>query len=405
MDLTGVVSDIYMCHWDQQLIAKLQEISMDVILYKRYKDDVNLVSDGGRDVEKAAVMSEVKEIADTVDPSLTVTTDCAENHADGRTPVLDLKVWIGEDGHGNNKVLFSHYMKEVASKATIHWRSSHGNDMKRNVMINELTRIFRNCSSLIPWNETSNHITHFMKRMQFSGYPVVVRREVVAEAVKKFEKCAEQGARTQDGCGLLQQNQPRTDKWQQWYQRNGGYESVMFVEATPESELKKRIQMVVKRLHLKIKVVERAGCTIKSMLQRSNPFGVKDCLRDRCLICSQGCGTDCRTRGCVYEFLCVDCSRRYRGQTGRSIYERGVEHLKAWEREEDGCPLQRHANLYHGGGHFEVQVKVLSKCYGRPTKRLITEAVLIDELPDNEAMNSKSEWTYVKLGKVQVQRS
>ena len=52
-----------------------------------------------------------------------------------------------------------------------------------------------------------------------------------------------------------------------------------------------------------------------------------------------------------------------------------------------------------------MEVKVLSKCYGRPTKRLITEAVLIDELPDNEVMNSKSEWTYVKLAKVQVQRS
>ena len=36
MDLTGVVSDICMCHWDQQLIAKLQETSMDAILYKRY---------------------------------------------------------------------------------------------------------------------------------------------------------------------------------------------------------------------------------------------------------------------------------------------------------------------------------------------------------------------------------
>ena len=70
----------------------------------------------------------------------------------------------------------------------------------------------------------------------------------------------------------------------------------------------------------------------------------------------------------------------------------------------DDCPLQRHANLYHGGGPFEVRLRVLARCYGRPTRRMITEAVLIDEVPEEMAMNSKREWTYAKLGKVQTQR-
>ena len=186
-------------------------------------------------------MTEVKRMADSVDPSLKVTTDCKGNHADGRLPVLDLKVWIGKDENGNNKVLYSHYMKEVASRATIHWRSSHSNELKRNVMINEILRIFRNCSEDIPWNETSEHVSHYMKRMQFSGYPESVRRD-----------------------------------------------------------------------------------------------------------------------------------------------------------------MQRHANSHHNGGHFEVEVEILAQCYGRPTKRLITEAVLIDEIPSDKAMNNKSEWSYVKLAKVQV---
>ena len=191
---------------------------------------------------------------------------------------------------------------------------------------------------------------------------------------------------------------------QRWYAKHGDYESVMFVECTPESEMKKRIRGVIKRLGLKIKVVERAGCTIKGLLQRSNPFGVPNCLRDRCLICAQGCGTDCRTRGCVYEYKCEDCGRVYRGQSGRSLYERGVEHIKAWEKEDDDeCPLQRHANLHHGGGHFVAEVRVLARCYGKPTRRMITEAVMIDEVPNEQAMNNKSEWTYTKLAKIHVQ--
>ena len=138
--------------------------------------------------------------------------------------------------------------------------------------------------------------------------------------------------------------------------------------------------------------------TIKGLLQRSNPYGVRDCQRDKCLICCQGCGTDCRTRGCVYEYTCEECRRK----SSRSVYERNKKQLKQWEEGDDECPLQRHSNLYHNGGHFVAEVKVLAKCYGKPSRRLITEAVLIDELPNTMTMNGKSEWSYVKLAKVQM---
>ena len=43
LDLTGVVSDIYMCEWDKELICKIEGNSMRVQSYKRYKDDVDLI--------------------------------------------------------------------------------------------------------------------------------------------------------------------------------------------------------------------------------------------------------------------------------------------------------------------------------------------------------------------------
>ena len=60
----------------------------------------------------------------------------------------------------------------------------------------------------------------------------------------------------------------------------------------------------------------------------------------------------------------------------------------------------KHSMLYHNGGEFDVDIRVLAKCYGKPSKRKITEAVLIEELPNNKAMNSKKEWSYSKLSKV-----
>ena len=55
------------------------------------------------------------------------------------------------------------------------------------------------------------------------------------------------------------------------------------------------------------------------------------------------------------------------------------------------------AQLYHNGGGFRVEVKILKNCFGDLTTRRISEAVLIDELSANETMNAKSEWTYDKL--------
>ena len=118
-----------------------------------------------------------------------------------------------------------------------------------------------------------------------------------------------------------------------------------------------------------IKVVEKAGATIKGTLQRSNPFGVNHCGRMNCTICEGGNSTNCRTRGCVYEYVCGECERKYCGQTGRTIYERNREHMDAWDNGFDECPLQRHSNLFHNGERFDVEVKVVAKCYGRPTRR------------------------------------
>lgn len=77
--------------------------------------------------------------------------------------------------------------------------------------------------------------------------------------------------------------------------------------------------------------------------------------------------------------------------------------LIAWAKKDDACPLQRHANVFHNGGHFEVRLKILARCFGKPSHRLISESVLIDDIDDGMAMNNKNEWSFVKLAKIEVQ--
>jgi len=123
MDLTGVVSDIYMCKWDQGILEGMERAGMNTVMYKRYKDDVNVILEEEKESETVTdgeVMDRVKLIANGVDENLKVTTDCGDNYESKRVPVLDLEVWIGRNERNETKVLYSHYTKPVASRATIH---------------------------------------------------------------------------------------------------------------------------------------------------------------------------------------------------------------------------------------------------------------------------------------------
>jgi hypothetical protein len=86
-----------------------------------------------------------------------------------------------------------------------------------------------------------------MMRLQFSGYNAKFRMEVVNSALKAYDNI-----RRLDACGEKPMYRPRqwrrVDRAQEkrkkrdtWYKK-GGYESVIFVPATPKSILKQRYE-------------------------------------------------------------------------------------------------------------------------------------------------------------------
>ena len=402
LDLTGVVSDLYMLEWDRQLMRLMEADNMATVAYKRYKDDVDFVfhwdaevSIGEGESRDRVALDRVKVLADSIDPHLTVSTAVCSDFPDGRLPSLDVKMWIGPGKDGTTRILYTHYMKDVSSRSLMHYRSSHSDNMKVSVFINEVLRILRNCSPYTVWKEeAARHLSYFMRRMQYSGYSEETRFTVLSSALRKYDEKATSG-------NVLNHHHMAKSQAEklEWYREGGKYDSVMFVEATPQSQLKKEVEKVLRRHKVKIKVVERVGTTVKRALQKSNPFQPKDCGRSGCLFCAEGSGVDCRTRGVVYELWCKDCKRRYRGQTGRDVYCRGKEHV---DESDDKAVVRRHKELFHDGHDVELGCRVLSQCFGKPSRRLIHEAVLIDELKEDETMNSKREWSFVKLNKVVV---
>ena len=403
LDLTGVVADIYMSWWDGQLIVLLREARFFAILYKRYVDDINVVLemeiegeiDGQRDRD---VMEKVRAIANTIHPKTKATCDYGSNYEDGKLPMLDIKIWIGESTSGESKIMYEHYMKDVSSRHVINYRSAHPEDMKVNVLVNEALRILRNCSEHLPDEVKTNHLQYLVNRMQYSGYPQSYRYEVMARAFRIHNADVDRRG-----------TEPRRKRnKRKWYDEEK-YDGVMFVDVTLNGELKKRVEKSCKKNKMRIKVVEKINSTVKKELQQSNPFGREHCGRNDCVTCNLELPINCRKRGPVYEIFCVDCKetlekleKMYRGQTGRTTYHRMKEHFSKWESRTEDSVLHKHSMECHGGEEFDVSVRLLASCYGKPTTRLITEAIHIEEVPEENSMNEKSEWNYVKLPRVAV---
>ena len=84
MDLTGVMSDVNMCEWDKQVIKGIEDQSMMAEMYKRYIDDENVVLDVSEETgSDDETVQKVKVVADSVDPSLPVSTDHTTNYEEG----------------------------------------------------------------------------------------------------------------------------------------------------------------------------------------------------------------------------------------------------------------------------------------------------------------------------------
>ena len=193
-----------------------------------------------------------------------------------------------------------------------------------------------------------------------------------------------------------------------WFSKNGKYKSVMFVDATPNSELKNRVQKSANKNKVPVKVIEKVNNSIKRNIQKSNPFPILHCGREDCMMCKLKCKTSCRIRGIVYELVCTDCNKiLYRGQSSRSGYERINEHFDDWEDRKANnntkkSVLWEHSNIHHRNNEYNITITIISKNFGDPTKRLITESIRIDELDDEELLNSKKEWSYVRLPNVLI---
>ena len=428
LELTGNIAQVYMIWWDQQLKLRLDNLGLLVAMYKRYVDDINIAAkgvplgtryvNGELILDQNAIESDklipgdkrtmeiIKCVGNDIHPSIQLEVDCPSNYDDGKLPILDLKVWIAVI-NGCNRMVHEFYSKDISSKAVIHAKSALPWQQKRTVLTQEMLRVMLNCSEDVPWEIIVKHVDKMVLRLQFSGYTQKFRHEVVNAALKAYDEIGRKVS-----CGERPRYRPyewmreerdamKKEKAVGWYKR-GGYESVIFVPSTPNSLLQRRYQAEIDRQGIKIRIVEKAGRSVKSLLQRSDPFKERICSREGCFVCHTEKKGSCDKNGVNYVITCTSCEDVYHGETSKNAYTRGKQHLDEYNNKAGKSVMWRHCRERHENVLQEFKMRVTGQYRNDAMLRQIAEAVRINDCHVDKRINNKTEWNLVLFPTVRV---
>ena len=116
--------------------------------------------------------------------------------------------------------------------------------------------------------------------------------------------------------------------------------SVIFEPHTTRSELAKRwrnrLEIFEKIGSIKLKVVERTGTKLVDLVHKSDPWSDLDCEREDCLLCNSSNSEQrkglCKRRNVVYQTYCLSCQEKIE-------YEKGNRELKSHLSETEVCAV------------------------------------------------------------------
>ena len=191
----------------------------------------------------------------------------------------------------------------------------------------------------------------------------------------------------------------------------------MFVACTPGAKLQKMLQEAedkfIEGTKLKrIRVVERCGQKLKDILCARDPWERDRCEREDCLpclSCSDRPGVGCQTENITYTIRCRECARRgtsamYWGESARTGFKRGKEHVEGLFKEWEKAPLWRHSSTFHNGtkelAWYEMRVV---RSHRTPLNRQVDEGVEIALCTADIVMNSTAELNGTRIPRIVIE--
>ncbi|EYC38018.1 hypothetical protein Y032_0749g2033 [Ancylostoma ceylanicum] len=287
-----------------------------IILYKRYIDDVFVI--GSSHSELRSTLTNLN----SMDVNIKFTVE--EPSRDGFLPFLNTKVRFC-----NGKADIRWYRKPSSKNIILHSRSAHPTYMKVNVVRNLVKT-----SERIATNNSENDES--IQRILFeNGY-----------------------------------NSGETATWRPYSAPDG----IALVLPYLNDHHAKRVNAIVKRSQLPVRLIFQPPSTLKEMLTSSRLYENR-CDEEGCRYCTDK--KICHLRGTVYLIRCGGCGHRYIGESGRPLRKRLDEHRRALARPQayPNNSFSRHRTTVHTRDSTpEFEVVVLHRHLENLLHRKIMEA-------------------------------
>ena len=172
---------------------KLDENDVSVLLLDKYVDDVQTVLESVgmgirwnddklcwqenwqlEDEKSGRTHSDVtleafKDMANSIKDYIQFTVDKPSENASLKVPILDLQVWLEQNGKGEWILMNEFYEKEIASKLYMKKKSAVSERSKMTTLSQEVLRIMKNTCRQVPIECRKEILEEMMLKMERSG--------------------------------------------------------------------------------------------------------------------------------------------------------------------------------------------------------------------------------------------
>ena len=386
----------------------------------------------------------------SIHPNLKFTMEIPEDFDNGKLPTLDTQVWLEGD-----RLMYSFYEKPMAAKTVMRRESALSENTKVSSLSQDLIRRLKNINLELPTSARVEAINDFASKLMSSGYTRDQTRTIVVAGIKGYEKAVKlhlEGTRKLHRSameGAARRYKKKLLDKSNWFkggekkdededevcpnvarsfsapkrtqrstensrdEKNIKACTVLFVDQTPKGALaavlRKKENELARITGWKAKVVEKSGTSLQQLLVKSNPWEGGHCGRQGCVPCgTKADNSKCFKRNILYETSCNICMRegkveKYVGETSRSGFERGGEHVRDCKKKQEDSHMWKHMETVHGGVSTpDFSFKVV-KTFQSALMRQVAEAVRIEKV--GKVLNSKGMYNRCSLPRLTVQQN
>ena len=376
---------------------------------------------------------------------------CEDKEFKGWLPTLDTCLRINE----NNVAEYKYYEKQMVSTKTLQRRAAMEENTKMNILANDMMRRLLTTKEELGAECRGAVVDQYGAKLLRSGYSKEQTQRILINGIKGFEN--KRRSRLNQGRSLRntakmsikdrykkklleksnwykKRKSSKDEKYKKVEQKKSKREAkkrskdeqpvpktILFVEHTAGGELAHKLRELTRRLAptigFSIKIVERAGATLRSSFPLANLWEDQKCGREDCVPCEQGAEKiqPCYRSSLVYENICKTCNPGadpgkeqpnlrtdiptvYVGETSRSLYERMREHQGAWRSQKVDSHMHIHHLNEHKGAEKPEFIVRAAKFHRTALSRQLGEAVRIRRRGGaGSILNSKSEYDRCKI--------